>query len=90
MTVASENPTMSLAVQLVFVRSCGECRRAAQRFAHAAVDDPSVTSICIVPGTKHAHAENPGDPQLPITEGTGRLFEESRSDTNGFDQSSDV
>jgi hypothetical protein len=87
MNVANENPTMSVAVQIVFVRSCDECRCAAQRLAHAAIDDPSVTSIRIVAGGKHAHAENPGDPPLPITAGTGRLFEESRSAVNGFDPS---
>jgi hypothetical protein len=87
MNVANENPTMSVAVQIVFVRSCGECRRAAQRLAHAAIDDPSVTSIRIIAGRRHAHAENPGEPPMPIpvTDGSGRLFEDSRSDTNGFD-----
>jgi hypothetical protein len=87
MTVANENPTMSVAVQIVFVRSCDECRRAAQRLAQAAIDDSSVTSIRIVAGRKHAHAENPGDSPPPITDGPGRLFVESRSATNGFDLS---
>jgi hypothetical protein len=58
-----------------------------QRLAQAAIDDPSVTSIRIVAGGKHAHAENPGDPPPPITDGTGRLFVECRSATNGFDLS---
>ena len=74
-------PTMRVAVELVFVRSCAECRAVAERTAVSAIGDASVTVFRAIPGNRHAH-HMPED--LPPQ--TDRLFEPiPQSDTNGFD-----
>ena len=74
-------PTMRVAVELIFVRSCAECRAVAERTAVAAISDTSVTVFRAVPGSRHAHhvAEE-------VPPQTDRLFEPvPQSDVNGFD-----
>lgn len=90
-------PTMRVAVELTFVRSCAECRDVASTTATAAIHDQSVTGVRLVPGTKHAHevkAESGASQHIEATsgastgtpEGQEQLFVAvPQSDTNGFD-----
>lgn len=80
-------PTMRIAVELGFVRSCPECRAAAERAAVAAINDPSVTGFRAVPGAKHAHEVVEGRASFaPPDTSPGLFFDPTpHSDTNGFD-----
>ncbi|HEY0339904.1 MAG TPA: hypothetical protein VGC34_03785 [Steroidobacteraceae bacterium] len=88
-TNTSAVPTMRVAVELTYVRSCAECRAVAERTAVAAIHDASVTAFRAVPGARHAHAAEAQLPQPNVTvsmEGQPALFEPiPQSDTNGFD-----
>jgi hypothetical protein len=87
---------MRVAVELTFVRDCAECRAAADSLSTAAIHDHSVTSIRLIPGSKHAHAVKdgsgvqqyvgkPSDASTGMPEGQKQLFTPvPQSDTNGF------
>jgi len=90
-------PTMRVAVELVFVRTCPDCRAIAERTAVAAISDASVTGLKLIPGTKHAHVvvDESGASQhtgkasdAPTSDSAAQniLFDAMpHSDTNGFD-----
>lgn len=46
--------TMRVAVEVAYVRACQECRRLVEQTAQAAIVDASVTSLRLVPSSKHA------------------------------------
>lgn len=87
-TTTAGVPTMRVAVELSFVRSCVDCRAIAERTAIAAIHDTSVTAFRAVPGTKHAHIVEAKSGVVEHLESSDQnpLFESlPQSDTNGFD-----